>query len=81
MNRTEAIRAAQKLAEHPAKDWIGNRFDGRTWFRACMRCGVQETMEMPAGVKSATDVPPNFDEKMFAWMLKFSDTHASCPPI
>lgn len=89
MNRAETIRAAEELAKSPAAKWIGNKLvDGRL-LQKCMRCGAEETLEMPAaavkafqggarGDAVAARVPPDFDAKLYAWKKAFQLAHEGC---
>jgi hypothetical protein len=80
MNREESMRAAAELAASPAAKWIGNKFiDGGTkLLQKCMRCGAEEALKMPPNVRSPTDVPTGFDEKLYAWKKTFQVAHARC---
>lgn len=80
MNREEALRAIQELARSPAAKWIGNQFldGGKRLLQKCMRCGEEQTMELPAGVRSPADVPAGLDEKLFTWKRSFQIAHEGC---
>lgn len=79
MNREEAMRAAEALAASPAAKWIGNRFVSGVLLQKCMRCGAEQTLELPPKISRPSDVPPGFDEKLFAWKRDFQAAHESCP--
>jgi hypothetical protein len=80
MNRERAIRAAAELAKSPAARWIGNKVvdGGARLLQKCMRCGAEETIEMPPNVRSPADVPAGFDEKLYAWKKAFQVAHEEC---
>lgn len=80
MNREQTMRAAAELAKAPAAKWIGNKLvDGeRRLLQKCMRCGAEETIEMPPNIRSPADVPPGFDEKLYTWKKAFQVAHAKC---
>jgi len=81
MNREQAAQAAAELARSPAARWIGNKVldGGSKLLQKCMRCGAEEVLEMPPSIRSPADVPPGFDEKLYAWKKAFQGTHADCP--
>lgn len=89
MNREESARAAHELGKSPAAKWIGNKLVDGKLLQKCMRCGVEQTLEMPAaavkafqggarGNAVAAQVPPDFDAKLFAWKRDFQLAHESC---
>jgi hypothetical protein len=89
MTREEVQRAAEALASSPAAGWIGNKFVGNTLLQRCMRCGAEQTLAMTStamtafqgrqrGGDVARHVPPDFDEKLFAWKRAFQLAHESC---
>lgn len=89
MNREESARAAHELGKSPAAKWIGNKLVDGKLLQKCMRCGVEQTLEMPTtavkafqggarGNAVAAQVPPDFDAKLFAWKRDFQRTHESC---
>lgn len=81
MNHEQALRAAAELAKSPAAKWIGNKLvDGETkLLQKCMRCGAEESLDMPPNIRSPADVPPGFDEKLYAWKKAFQVAHEGCP--
>jgi hypothetical protein len=89
MNRAESLRAADELGRSPAAKWIGNRIDGKILLQKCTRCGAEEKLEMPAallfafqggkrGDALASQVPDDFDAKLFAWKKAFQVAHEGC---
>ena len=84
------MRAIETLAASPAAAWIGNRFvDGGKLLQKCMRCGAEQLLEMPPstvtafqrgarGDALASKVPPDFDEKLFAFKRNFQIAHEDC---
>jgi hypothetical protein len=83
------MRAFATIAASPAARWIGNKFDGKTLLQKCTRCGAEEKIELPTSTVTAFQegkrgdalagrVPPDFDEKMFAWKRSFQVAHESC---
>lgn len=89
MNREETARAAKALGASPAAKWIGNKLENGTLLQKCMRCGAEQTLEMPAAVMKAfqggargdalaSQVPPDFDAKLYAWKHDFQIAHESC---
>lgn len=89
MNREEAARAAKLLGASPAAAWIGNKLVGGVLHQMCMRCGAEQSLELPAAVVGAfqtgsrgdalaSAVPPDFDEKIFAWKRDFQFAHEGC---
>lgn len=77
------MAAAQELATSPAARWVGTgvRPDGRAVIHKCMRCGVEDTLELPMPASALGDpsrVPVGFDEKVFAWARSFHKKHESC---
>lgn len=93
VNRLEAMRAIEALAASPAAKWIGNRLVGGVLLQKCMRCGAEQTLELPRatitafqggarGDDLAREVPEGFDEKVLAWKRAFQIAHEGCeePP-
>lgn len=90
MTHEEAVRAIETLAASPAAAWIGNRFvDSGRLLQKCMRCGAEQILEMPPstvaafqsgarGDALARKVPPDFDEKLFAFKRNFQIAHEGC---
>ena len=78
VNRQEALRAAEVLAASPAAAWIGNKLVGGILIQTCLRCGAEETLELPPNVRAPGDVPPGFDEKLFTWKRTFQVAHENC---
>lgn len=89
MNRAESIRAAEELSASPAAKWIGNKLDGDVLLQKCTRCGTEVTLKLPApmcaafqggsrGDALAREVPPGFDETLFAWKRDFQRAHEDC---
>jgi hypothetical protein len=91
MNREESLRALEELAASPAATWIGNKLldDGSRLLQKCMRCGAEQIFEMPfaavaafqAGARGdalASEVPPDFDAKLYAWKRDFQIAHEGC---
>jgi hypothetical protein len=91
MNREESQRALQELAASPAARWIGNKVldGGARLLQKCTRCGAEEVLEVPRAVATsfqggsrgdalASQVPPDFDAKLFAWKRKFQIAHEGC---
>lgn len=91
MTREEAMRAIETLAASPAAAWIGNRFvdGGSKLLQKCRRCGAEQLFEMPPstvtafqrgarGDALASKVPPDFDEKLFAFKRAFQIAHETC---
>lgn len=79
MNREEAARAAKELSRSPAAKWIGNKLvDGTKLIQKCTRCGAEQTLDLPPNIKSPTNVPIGFDEKLYAWKKTFQLAHESC---
>ena len=87
--REQTTRAAQALAASPAAKWIGNKLDGNSLLQKCTRCGAEEKMELPAGLlvafqggkrgdSLASQVPADFDAKLFAWKKAFQVAHEGC---
>lgn len=82
MNREESLRALEELAASPAAKWIGNKFIGtHALLQKCTRCGAEEMIELPQGVRVPADVPIGFDEKLFAWKRTFQITHEGCVEV
>lgn len=79
MNREESIRAAEILGASTAAKWIGNKLVSGVLLQKCMRCGAEETLELPAKISRPSDVPIGFDEKLFAWKRDFQIAHENCP--
>ncbi|HSX22530.1 MAG TPA: hypothetical protein VLE97_07140 [Gaiellaceae bacterium] len=79
MTQEEAIRAAEQLGKSPAARWIGNKLVGGVLLQKCMRCGTEQTLELPAKISRPADVPAGFDEKLYAWKRDFQIAHESCP--
>jgi hypothetical protein len=92
MNREEAARAMATIAASPAAKWIGNKLldGGSKLLQKCTRCGAEEVLEMPSramaafqggkrGEALASQVPSDFDAKLFAWKRNFQIAHESCP--
>jgi hypothetical protein len=89
MNCNESMRAVDELGRSPAAKWIGNRIDGKILLQKCMRCGAEEKLTMPAellfafkggkrGDALASQVPADFDAKLFAWKKSFQVAHEGC---
>jgi hypothetical protein len=91
VNRAETLRAAEELSKSPAAKWIGNKLieNGAKVLQKCMRCGAEEVLEMPKaattafqrgarGDSLASQVPPDFDSKLYAWKKAFQLAHESC---
>lgn len=78
MNREEATRAVEVLAASPAAEWIGNRLVGGVLLQKCTRCGAEQTLELPPNIHGPADVPPGFDEELFAWKRGFQVAHEGC---
>lgn len=78
MNRKETARALDELSASPASKWIGNKLVGGMWLQKCMRCGAEETLVLPSGVRGPEDVPAGFDEKLFDWKRSFQIAHEGC---
>lgn len=91
MNRDETIRAAEELGRSPAAKWIGNKIldGGARLLQKCTRCGAEEVLEMPnaavtafqrgaRGDALASQVPPDFDAKLYAWKKAFQLAHEGC---
>jgi hypothetical protein len=79
VNREQSLRALEVLASSPAARWIGNKFlpDGKL-LQKCMRCGAEQTLQMPPAIRGPADVPVGFDEKLFTWKRAFQVAHESC---
>lgn len=80
MNQREARRALEKLSRSSAAAWIGNKIidDGATLLQKCTRCGAEQALALPQGLRGPADVPPGFDEHFFAWKRTFQRSHARC---
>lgn len=78
MNRDEAMHAAEVLGASPAAKWIGNKLVSGVLLQKCMRCGAEQTLELPQKISGPADVPPGFDEKLFAWKRDFQRAHEGC---
>jgi hypothetical protein len=91
MNPKETMRAAEVLSSSPTATWIGSRSsdDGTRLIQKCLRCGAEETLELPTaavvafqsglrGAALAHLVPPGFDEKLFVWKRAFQIVHEGC---
>lgn len=79
MNREQSMRALAELAASPAAKWIGSKLDiDGTLIVRCTRCGAQDRLKMPSNVRSPLDVPPGFDEKLFAFKRGFQIAHENC---
>ena len=89
MNRDEFLRAVDELGKASAAAWIGNRIDGRVLLQKCTRCGAEEKQLLPAGLllafkggkrgnALASQVPADFDAKLFAWKKAFQVAHEDC---
>lgn len=75
MNRDESLHAMAVLAASPAARWISNKLvDGKLLVK-CMRCGAEDTIEMPS---SPANVPVGFDAKFYTWKRAFQIAHESC---
>jgi hypothetical protein len=78
VTREETARAIKTLAASPAAKWIGNKVVGLTWIQRCTRCGAETTLDLPPNVYGPADVPPGYDEKLFAWKRDFQIAHEGC---
>lgn len=91
MNRDQARRALEDLATSPAAGWIGNKVvDGGTrLLQKCTRCGAEQVLELPIMVVTAfqsgtygdalaSQVPPDFDAKLYTWKRTFQIEHEGC---
>lgn len=78
MNREETRRAIDVLSASPAAKWIGNKLVGGVLLQKCTRCGAEQSLELPPNISSPADVPPGFDEKLFAWKREFQVAHEGC---
>lgn len=89
MTRDEAARAMEALSSSPAAAWIGNKIEGHTLLQKCTRCGAEDLLEMPAAVVQAfqhgargdalaSQVPSDFDARLFAWKRSFQIAHERC---
>lgn len=91
MNRIETIRAAEELGKSAAAKWIGNKLleNGSKLLQKCTRCGAEEVLEMPRATATAfqsgargdvlaSQVPPDFDAKLYAWKKAFQLAHEGC---
>lgn len=78
MNREETRRAVDVLSASPAAKWIGNKLVGGVLLQKCTRCGAEQSLELPPNIQAPTDVPPGFDEKLFAWKRDFQIAHEGC---
>ena len=81
MNREETRRAIDVLSASPAAKWIGNKLVGGVLLQKCTRCGAEQTLELPPNISSPADVPPGFDEKLFAWKREFQVVHEGCEEV
>jgi hypothetical protein len=90
----EALHALEELAASPAARWIGNRFTegGSKLLQKCMRCGAEETLDLPppvaavfnAGARGdalARRTPSEFDERLFTWKRAFQVIHERCEEV
>lgn len=78
MTQDEALRAVEVLGASPAAKWIGNKLVSGVLLQKCMRCGAEQTLELPQKISRPADVPPGFDEKLFAWKRDFQIAHEGC---
>jgi hypothetical protein len=89
VNREETARAAKALGASPAAKWIGNKLEGGTLLQKCTRCGAEQTLELPEAVVKAfqggargdalaSQVPADFDAKLYAWKRDFQIAHEGC---
>ena len=79
MNREQSLRALAELAASPASKWIGSKLDlDGVLLIKCIRCGTEDRLKMPTNVRSPLDVPPGFDEKLFAFKRSFQIAHEKC---
>jgi hypothetical protein len=78
MNREQTLRALDQLAASPAARWIGNKLVGGVLLQKCTRCGAEQLLELPSSVRGPSDVPPGFDEKLYAWKRDFQVAHEGC---
>jgi hypothetical protein len=78
MNREQTLRALDQLAASPAARWIGNKLVGGVLLQKCTRCGAEQLLELPSSIRGPSDVPPGFDEKLYAWKRDFQVAHEDC---
>ena len=78
MNHEQTIRALDQLATSPAARWIGNNLVGGVLLQKCTRCGAEQLLELPPNIQRPADVPPGFDEKLYAWKRDFQVAHEGC---
>lgn len=91
MTREEVMRALEDLAASPAAAWIGNKYldGGKRLLQKCTRCGAEQVLEMPStsvtaflngarGDALASQVPADFDAKLFLWKRAFQIAHEGC---
>ena len=91
MTRDEAMRALEELASSPSAAWIGNKYldGGMKLLQKCTRCGAEQVLEMPhaavtayqsgaRGDALASQVPADFDAKLFLWKRAFQIAHEGC---
>lgn len=94
MTRDEAMHAMEELAASPAASWIGNKVldSGMRLLQKCTRCGAEQVLEMPRamvtafqqGVRGdalASQVPADFDAKLFTWKRAFQVAHETCAEV
>jgi hypothetical protein len=76
VTREEAMAAAKELAASPAAQWVGTGVlpNGSAVVHKCLRCGVEEFLELPKN----PSIVPGHDERVFAWARAFHIKHASC---
>jgi hypothetical protein len=91
VTREEAARAMKTIAAAPAARWIGNKLldGGSKLLQKCTRCGAEEVLELPRAAAAAfqsgkrgdalaSQVPTDFDAKIFAWKRNFQIAHEGC---
>jgi len=91
MSPKETLRAMEVLGSSPAVTWIGSKRsdDGTKLVQRCLRCGTEETLELPVAAVAAFQsgargallaqlVPLGFDERLFAWKRTFQLAHEGC---